>query len=464
MRHEFLHCLGILTSDPVFKDLVQGSSFVGANAKAANHDSAVPLSGPGEAHVGFSLPSVMNPSNDDGIRRDLSSVEWGILKDLGWSIVNPPGFYTKYDLLTNGADGTVNLLVVPSRGLYLMRLDALTGDVITITTSDGSGSGQTGVDTYLRLFDSNGKVVAFDDDGAGARKSRIQYTAIKGGTFYVGAGTYSQRDYTFTTPPSVTPPSTAFKLSATIPTRVDKEPDLIADVKSSIAFGVTTSAALIGDLDIDYFRFDAVTGRTYTVATSFPGAGGLPGAAILSIYDATGHKVTGMTAAPAGSEEGAYYGSASFKASESGSYFVAVQCFVGSATVELSGGTLGGSWAFISSADGYNGSGENENGSNYALTVRESKPNGGGSNSNGGGSNSGVPSPVVLGVSTVVHFKHTRKVASVTLRFSSEIAASSAAQLGHFALACAVKKRGKLTFSGGWPSPRRHGVLHPTSS
>lgn len=67
-------------------------------------------------------------------------------------------------------------------------------------TFDLEGSptnGGTLSDTYLRLYDSNGKEVASNDDGGESRNSRIKYTATKDGTFFVEVAGYSDKTGTY---------------------------------------------------------------------------------------------------------------------------------------------------------------------------------------------------------------------------------------------------------------------------
>ncbi|WP_337176604.1 hypothetical protein [Paludisphaera sp.] len=84
-RHEFLHSLGFI-SQPTFQANMQGTSFVGANARAANGGAAVPMSG---SHVASGVRSIMNPVTMAGQRSDLGELEWAMLKDIGWSVVPP---------------------------------------------------------------------------------------------------------------------------------------------------------------------------------------------------------------------------------------------------------------------------------------------------------------------------------------------------------------------------------------
>lgn len=454
VRHELLHCLGIVTGNPIYTALTSGSSFVGSNARGANRDNSVPLSGSGAGHIAFSLPSVMNPSTDTGVRRDLTGVEWGMLKDLGWDVVDPPGFVRKFDLLTSGAEGSVSLRVVPSRGVYIMRLDALNGDVITLSTRDGTVGSEQGVDTYLKLFNSDGDVVASNDDTSTSIKSYIRYTAARGGTYYVGASTYSQRNYTLTTPSTTTPASTAFYFDAEIGSRGDREPDNIAGATTPFTLGSTVTTNLNDVGDNDYYRIDAVAGRTYTVTTSLPTGGGLPGAAIITIYDASGRKVAGMS--EPNSDSGSYYGTVSFRAPASGPYYVVVKHYVGADQVGVNDGQIQVGWGFYSPADNYGGSGDHDSASDYALKITERAPAPG---EPGGGSSGDFVAPVVVGVDQVVRRKKGRKIVSITIRFSGDVAAASASNPALFALALRVRKKGKLRYAKRVPIARTaHGA------
>ena len=52
-----------------------------------------------------------------------------------------------------------------------------------------SGSG-TLYDPYLRLYDSNGSLLTYDDDDGSGYESRISFTASNTGSYYLSAGAY----------------------------------------------------------------------------------------------------------------------------------------------------------------------------------------------------------------------------------------------------------------------------------
>ena len=424
VRHEFLHCLGLTEGNTVFKTKVSGTNFVGGNAKAANRDSPVPLSG---SHIATSITSVFNPGTSNGVRRDLTAIEWGMLDDMGWDIVSPPGFYRKYDLLTGGEDGEIVLNVIPSRGVYMMRIDAMNGDQIVVKTFDGTISSLKGVDSYLKIYDSQGRLLVDNDDTTG-NKAELRYRPAQGGTFYVAAGTYSQRDHTFTTPSTTTPSSTGFRLSATIATRPDPTADNIASARTATALDLNIAASLNDSSDEDYYRIDATAGRTYKADTSF--AGGLPGASIVTIYDAAGRKLAGR------SDIDDDYGSASFTAPATGAYYVLVSRYAGSANVDPNQGTIGGGWAFVSSVDGHAGEGTATSANDYSLRITDttpppSQPPPGTTPPPPGGTTTPPPvggittPPAVTGVALVSRVRG-RKVVSITLAYDRSIEPASA--------------------------------------
>ncbi len=63
---------------------------------------------------------------------------------------------------------------------------------------DGSGASPLS-DPYLRLYDSTGSQIAFDDDGGPGLNSSLTFTATASGTYYIAADAYNQAssgDYT----------------------------------------------------------------------------------------------------------------------------------------------------------------------------------------------------------------------------------------------------------------------------
>jgi serralysin len=89
-----------------------------------------------------------------------------------------------------GGSLTNSLEVVGDHDWFAITLTA--GQSISITMA---GSGGTPLeDPYLRLRDSLGNQVAFNDDGAGNRNAQINFTATTSGVYYIDASSWSDPD------------------------------------------------------------------------------------------------------------------------------------------------------------------------------------------------------------------------------------------------------------------------------
>jgi hypothetical protein len=75
------------------------------------------------------------------------------------------------------------------------KIHALKLDKETLYQIDLVGHG---IDTYLRLLDEHGKVLAEDDDSGGNLNARIRHTTTKGGLHYIVATTFAGGDGAYT--------------------------------------------------------------------------------------------------------------------------------------------------------------------------------------------------------------------------------------------------------------------------
>ncbi|WP_165249317.1 hypothetical protein [Paludisphaera soli] len=375
-RHEFLHSLGFLGSQPTFDRFVQNGVFNGPAVRAANGGAGVPMNG---SHIAPSVPSIMNAVTMAGQRSDLTALDWAFLQDFGWSVstVTPPppppaaSFVRDFALFTGGqGDGQARVRVDPSRGVHLMALDVLAGDTLRIRTLDGSTAAEIGVDSVVKLFDAAGGVIVDDDDSsAQAGKEDFTHTFATGGRYWVGASTYEQRNYTFTAPSTVVEPATAFHLEATLTGRVGDEPHNLAGASSPVAFsgGTFAVATTMAGEAADYFRIDAVAGAGYAIATALPAGGGLAGATVVSVYDAAGRRVAAMSG-------GSAYDAVSFTASATGPYYLRVARVVGPAAVDPNESIAEPGFSVALPGVGYSIQGTRGRGHDYALSIVETAP------------------------------------------------------------------------------------------
>lgn len=81
-----------------------------------------------------------------------------------------------------------------NKEVELYRVELVGGASLTATTSRPVGAAP--VDTYLRLFDTSGRQVAYDDDSAGSFYSRLSFTTPAGGGVYLlGVSEYGNHAY-----------------------------------------------------------------------------------------------------------------------------------------------------------------------------------------------------------------------------------------------------------------------------
>ena len=109
--HELAHSLGFGGSDE-WQALVSGSSFYGANSNAEfggpvplapgtpqNPDLAHWASGTASVVYGSSTPqeTAMDPNLTNGTRKLFTELDAAAMKDIGWTVIAPPGVYGDYN-------------------------------------------------------------------------------------------------------------------------------------------------------------------------------------------------------------------------------------------------------------------------------------------------------------------------------------------------------------------------------
>ncbi len=166
--HELLHALGFGETNggsPVtpWESFVSGNVFIGNNSEGANGFQPVPLSadlahwaqGTNSVVYGTSIAqeTVMTPSINDGQRKKVTTLDVAALKDIGWSVISPPGVNGDYN-----ADGVVDARDYIVWRDHLGQSFAMPNDTTpgTVTQADynvwrsnfgagaGSGSGSLG--------------------------------------------------------------------------------------------------------------------------------------------------------------------------------------------------------------------------------------------------------------------------------------------------------------------------------
>ncbi len=135
--------------------------------------------------------------------------------------------------------------------------------------------------------------------------------------------------------------------------------------------GGYSDTSILTDVSSNVYAIKTVAGHDYQVSTLIPAAGGLPGPAIISIYDGSGNKLAGMTAPPADSDVGGDYGQTNFVAPGAGPYYVIIQPYVGDAKISPNQQSLSVGWGTITSSGEFSANGGRDSGSEYSLSIRD---------------------------------------------------------------------------------------------
>lgn len=134
--------------------------------------------------------------------------------------------------------------------LDVFAFDTQAGQTYTIQTTSET---LTATDTVLDIRDASNKVLAFDDDGGFDLNSLIEFTAPATQTYYAVVGGYED---------IVVGP---YLISIT--TGADLHSNSFSDATPLSASGAPVAGSLTLD-DIDWFRFNAIAGTSYTIETA----------------------------------------------------------------------------------------------------------------------------------------------------------------------------------------------------
>jgi hypothetical protein len=182
-----------------------------------------------------------------------------------------------------------------SRDVDLFSVVLAAGQTLNVdVVAQVSGSG---LDSYLRLFNSAGVQLAFNDDAGGSLDSSLAFTATASGTYYVGVTGYGNSVYAPATGSGTVAGSTGAYVVAFTRTTAALEPnDSLAQATVVVPSGGTASfEAIVGDgaygsRDVDLFAVDLVAGQELTL-TVVAAAAGSSLDSYLRLFDATGQQL-----------------------------------------------------------------------------------------------------------------------------------------------------------------------------
>lgn len=281
---------------------------------------------------------------------------------------------------------TRNARIDPDTDVDLYRFNVAAGQTVGFDI-DTPFNGPGGLGSILRLFDSSGQQIAFNNDAAGPGESEVgfdaylRHTFATGGTFFIGVSNWVNDSYNPITGEGDTsggqhtvgdyslivqglPPDTDDTLA---------EADFLGRVSTSPE---TVSGQIDPDIDVDIYEFTVVDGQIvdFDVDTPLNGPGGL--GSYLRLFNSSGQQLAFNDDAPAPGET--VLGFDAYLRHEfavGGTYFLAVSNWNNVSYNPLTG-------------NGDSSGGEHAIG-DYQLTVNTAPPDGGGGGGGGRGSGEG---------------------------------------------------------------------------
>lgn len=138
-------------------------------------------------------------------------------------------------------------------------------------------------DAFMRLYNSSGSLVTYDDDGGAGRSSLLTFTPTTSGTYYIAAGSWVNE---FSTGGDVG----NFTLDMWKSTDADAGATIAT--ATSIGLGTTFGITSTGS-DVDTYQITLTQGQYYTFGYSggYDGAGETGNISTISLLDSAGHVI-----------------------------------------------------------------------------------------------------------------------------------------------------------------------------
>jgi V8-like Glu-specific endopeptidase len=167
------------------------------------------------------------------------------------------------EAISTNVGATVTASINPGYDVDMFSVTVASGQSIGIDIDRSSGST---LDSYLRLFDANGTLMAANDDGAGPApeqsglESYIEYTFANAGTYFIGVSGYGNSSYNPTTGFGDANGSTGGFTLILHDFGIEDSDDQIAEAQS-LAIGGTRTDDISNDSDVDMFSIAVDEGR-----------------------------------------------------------------------------------------------------------------------------------------------------------------------------------------------------------
>ncbi len=233
---------------------------------------------------------------------------------------------------------SVESTIAPDIDVDLYSLSVTAGQVVDFNINTQL-NGPGGLQSYLRLFDSSGQVLALNNDAAAPGESNVgfdaylRYTFPIAGTFYIGVSNSRNSQYNPLTGSNLTSGGFysigAYTLIVSTPTVTPFDPDDTLNSATALGAVSTTpiaqSASITPETDVDMFKFIVMANQTvsFNIDTALNGLTGLD--SYLRIFNGGGTQLAFNDNAKAPDESGSGFDSfVQFTFASAGTYYVGV--------------------------------------------------------------------------------------------------------------------------------------------
>lgn len=207
--HELGHVMGLGASKS-WERLISDGTFTGANAKA-EFGGNVPLHFDKDHYGHFDygtesddLEAAMDPDLNDGARKLFGDLDFAAMKDIGWEVStsNNTIYQAKNKLAKPLADtgaigeglGVSFVSQIESlKDVDIYRIYAGAG--VTLSVGVSKTSGGTPMNTYLKLFDTSGKILKSANQAGKGGNDHFEFTSTRADYYFVAVSSYDNRNY-----------------------------------------------------------------------------------------------------------------------------------------------------------------------------------------------------------------------------------------------------------------------------
>lgn len=230
---------------------------------------------------------------------------------------------------------TTSANITPETDVDMLGFSVTAGQVVDFDV-DTALNGSTGLNSYIRVFNSQGLELASNNNAAAQGEDAtgfdayLRYMFVTAGTYYVAVSNSTNITYNATTGDGDTAGGQnaigAYQISITgLPIDTDDTLSEAASIGTVTTAGTTLSGTINPDIDVDVSRFTVTAGQTvdFDIDTDLNGSGGLN--SYIRVFDSSGNVLAfNNNAAASGESTVGFDAYLRYTFATAGNYFVAV--------------------------------------------------------------------------------------------------------------------------------------------